>query len=331
MVAVTRSKLVRCSRFIYGAGCVLALIALTTNAQQPNKLLVKTLTENRVLRAELQEIKAQNEALKRQLHDLRTRDTASSRQLQELRETVERLKAENESARKQNAELREQTMSSQELQDPSKQNIDLQERIQSLSKANDALLGQVKTLQEANSELSAELKKLREQNVPLSEPKKLKPPESYAPSDKKPDKKPAAVKPKIQQFQSDASLKETDAYNRAMQYLGKNPSAVRNALGEFLAKYGSGRYSGEVNFWLAESYYETAEYKEAERHYERVVKDFPQSDKINDARLKLAYIYYETRQWGQARQSLSPLLKSEDKRISRLAEKRLQRMEREGH
>jgi len=76
----------------------------------------------------------------------------------------------------------------------------------------------------------------------------------------------------------------------------------------------------------------TRQFGDALVEFEKVVAEFPRSQKIPDALLKIGFCNYELGQWTNARTALSRVTSEyTDKTAARLAEQRLAQMEREGH
>jgi len=68
----------------------------------------------------------------------------------------------------------------------------------------------------------------------------------------------------------------------------------------------------------------------AREAFRKMIADFPQSAKVPDAKLKLAYIEYENQQYPRAKELLSEIAKSyPNSATAKMAEKRLERMRQE--
>lgn len=123
------------------------------------------------------------------------------------------------------------------------------------------------------------------------------------------------------------------AYQKAFGILkeGRYPEAIRE-LKAFLAAYPTGDYSDNAQYWLAEAFYVTKDPAAARSAFDTVIKSFPQSSKVADAMLKLGFIDYDIGQYAGARATLNELIKSyPNSSAAKLAEKRLERMQQEGH
>lgn len=305
----------------------LLLITCSAYAQQPDRMLIQVLQENRTLRIDLQKAEERGAALQGQVQEWRDQNVLLQEQATKSIAEKSMLQEQLGQLQKTNAEL---SLKARQLLE---QNTALHEKIERLQTERENMPtdeGDMEN-QHAQSEQSKQELQPPGQSIPVAaaKPAPELPPVTVAPV-RITDQKPVTPGASLQPLNNNVLQAETSAYRNAIRSLGEKPAVVRSVLTNFLNEYGNGHYGGEINFWLAESYYETAEYSEARQYYERVVKDFPQSEKISAARLKIAYIYYADEQWGQARVVLEALLQSDDEHISRLAEKRLQRMNREG-
>ena len=63
-------------------------------------------------------------------------------------------------------------------------------------------------------------------------------------------------------------------------------SEAQRDLRNFLGAYPSGEYSDNAQFWLGECYYVAKEWEQAILEYEKVMKNFPNSEKVPYALLK---------------------------------------------
>ncbi len=124
------------------------------------------------------------------------------------------------------------------------------------------------------------------------------------------------------------SAEEQRSYQAAFDLLksGRYDQATQ-AFQDFLAKYPSGQYADNANYWLAEAYYVTRKFEPALKQFESLVADYPQSQKLTHALLKIGYIHDELGQREQAEQVLDDLIKRfPDSTAAGLARKRLQRI-----
>jgi tol-pal system protein YbgF len=74
---------------------------------------------------------------------------------------------------------------------------------------------------------------------------------------------------------------------------------------DFLAKYPQSDFRDNARYWLGESYYVVRNFRQAVEEFSKVVKDHPKSPKAPDAMLKTGYSQYELGEWAKARESLS--------------------------
>ncbi len=126
---------------------------------------------------------------------------------------------------------------------------------------------------------------------------------------------------------------ERAAYQKAFDMLKEGRYKMANAsFLEFVGRYPSSSYAGNSQYWLGESNYVTRQFKQAIKEFKKVIERYPNSNKVPDAMLKLGYTYYELHEFKNARLVLTQLQKNYSKSTaSRLAGKRLDRMNKEGH
>lgn len=127
--------------------------------------------------------------------------------------------------------------------------------------------------------------------------------------------------------------KEAEAYQSAFNLLkqGRYADSI-TAFRAFLGNYAGGSYADNAQYWLAEASYVNRDFDTALKDFAKVLSDYPQSAKVPGAMLKMGYIYYEKQDWAKARDMLQNLQnKFSGNTEGRLAEKRLQRMDKEGH
>ena len=143
---------------------------------------------------------------------------------------------------------------------------------------------------------------------------------------------PMPVPPPSVQAPADDAATQRVAYDAAFRLLqeGRYPPAIE-AFQAYLAQYPQGRFVDNAQYWLGEAYYVTRDFTTALGEFNRVVAEFPDSQKVPDALLKIGYVHYELGQWDQARDTLTTVAERvPGTTIARLAEQRLQRMRQEG-
>ncbi|MCP5157593.1 MAG: tol-pal system protein YbgF [Ectothiorhodospiraceae bacterium] len=125
-----------------------------------------------------------------------------------------------------------------------------------------------------------------------------------------------------------SSAEEQAAYAAAFDQLkaGRYDAAAK-AFKDFLAAHPSGQYSDNAQYWLAETYYVTRKFKPALGEFRRLVEQFPGSQKLTGALLKIGYIHDELGDKAEARKVLQSLVKAHpDSTAAGLARKRLERL-----
>ena len=123
------------------------------------------------------------------------------------------------------------------------------------------------------------------------------------------------------------------AYDKALDLLKEGRYTDASAAFQaFLEQYPDSSYADNAQYWLGEVYYVTRKFKPALAEFGKVLKLHPGSPKVADAKLKMGYIQYELKEWAKARELLERVVKGYPGSTSaRLAQERLDRMQREGH
>lgn len=122
------------------------------------------------------------------------------------------------------------------------------------------------------------------------------------------------------------------AYDKALELLkeGRYNDAA-GAFQSFLKTYPGSSYADNAQYWLGEVYYVTRQFDPAMAEFGKVLSEHPDSTKVADAKLKMGYIQYEKKDWAKARDLLGQVVKGYPGSTSaRLAQERLDRMQREG-
>jgi tol-pal system protein YbgF len=169
-----------------------------------------------------------------------------------------------------------------------------------------------------------------EQPKPAPAPTLLIPPPPPLPQAATPT--PPARLPPATAPSPDAAARQA-AYQKGFNALkaSQYPEAIKE-FKNFLSVYPTGEYSDNAAYWLAEAHYVNRDLAAAREAFRKVVKDYPQAAKVSDAQLKLGYIDYDTAQWSNARNTLAEVVKRyPDTSAAKLAQKRLDKMQQEGH
>lgn len=102
------------------------------------------------------------------------------------------------------------------------------------------------------------------------------------------------------------------------------------ALQQFMVAFPSSELSDNAQYWLAETYYVTQQYKEALPAFQTVLDRYPDSRKIPDALLKIGYCNYELNKKGAAEKALRAVVADyPETTAARLASQRLERIKSE--
>ncbi len=224
--------------------------------------------------------------------------------------------------------------------------------------ANSGSYDEIKNLKQEVQELRGqievlnhELKKLKEQQLTfykdldarITNKQPLKLSENAISDATEPNKDPNTEQP-IPAFKSDA--KPSVSLNSATNYASPNtnpadeqisylkayeliknkqfPEAV-NAMQNFVAKYPSGSYSANAEYWLGELYLAEKNYPNAISHFDEVIQKYPTSNKYSASLLKLGYALAESGRYGEAKAKLSEVMqKYPDTSTSELARNKLE-------
>jgi tol-pal system protein YbgF len=128
-----------------------------------------------------------------------------------------------------------------------------------------------------------------------------------------------------------ASPAEQAAYDAAFKSLraGDYVTASRG-FRDFLVKYPESPLAPNAYYWLGESYYVTMNYPVAIEAFQRLVKNYPQSDKVSDGLLKVGYCQIELKQQDAAIATLKQVTtKYPGTKAAGLAQERLRRLQRQ--
>ncbi|HVI55069.1 MAG TPA: tol-pal system protein YbgF [Luteibacter sp.] len=220
------------------------------------------------------------------------------------------------------------------------------------------LVNQVNDLQQQLSQLQGQIEELQHQNQQLQDSQKAQyadidsrlsrlekggaaqaqPPAAPAAASQAPAPAAAAVAPAAQAQQAApaaapaaASATEQAAYDAAFKSLraGDYVTASRG-FRDFLTKYPDSALAPNAYYWLGESYYVTMNYPVAIEAFQRLVKQYPQSDKVSDGLLKVGYCQIELKQQDAAIATLKQVsAKYPGTKAAGLAQERLRRLQRQ--
>ncbi|NID17130.1 tol-pal system protein YbgF [Luteibacter yeojuensis] len=128
-----------------------------------------------------------------------------------------------------------------------------------------------------------------------------------------------------------ADADQQAAYDAAFKSLraGDYVTASRG-FRDFLVKYPDSPLAPNAYYWLGESYYVTMNYPVAIEAFQRLVKQYPQSDKVSDGLLKVGYCQIELKQQDAAIATLKQVsAKYPGTKAAGLAQERLRRLQRQ--
>ncbi|MFT5392968.1 MAG: tol-pal system protein YbgF [Gammaproteobacteria bacterium] len=121
---------------------------------------------------------------------------------------------------------------------------------------------------------------------------------------------------------------EQSAYSVAFNLLqeGRYEKAATAFTG-FLKKYPKGQYADNAQYWLGETYYVTRNFPRSMEEFNKLVEQFPSSQKLPGARLKIGFIHQSLGQLDKARTVLEDLVRRYPKSTpARLARDRLKQL-----
>jgi tol-pal system protein YbgF len=220
------------------------------------------------------------------------------------------------------------------------------------------LVNQVNDLQQQLSQLQGQIEELQHQNQQLQDSQKAQyadvdsrlsrlekggaaqAPPSAAPANtpQAPVATPAAAAAVAAQSAAPATAPtaptnatEQAAYDTAFKSLraGDYVTASRG-FRDFLTKYPDSPLAPNAYYWLGESYYVTMNYPVAIEAFQRLVKQYPQSDKVSDGLLKVGYCQIELKQQDAAIATLKQVsAKYPGTKAAGLAQERLRRLQRQ--
>jgi len=122
--------------------------------------------------------------------------------------------------------------------------------------------------------------------------------------------------------------KEEAAYQNAFNLLkaGRYDQATV-AFRDFLRDYQGGSLADNAQYWLGEAYYVTRQFEPALKEFQVLVQQYPDSQKLTHAMLKIGYIYDELGKTAEAEATLQTLAdRYPHTTAARLARERLQKL-----
>jgi tol-pal system protein YbgF len=125
---------------------------------------------------------------------------------------------------------------------------------------------------------------------------------------------------------------EEKAYREAFGLLKEGRyEPAKSRFTDFVARYPSSGYADNAQYWIGEVNYVTRAFKQAIVEFNKVLNNYPNSQKHADALLKIGYCYYELKNFAKARESLQAVTtRFPNTTPARLAAKRLQQLKTQG-
>jgi tol-pal system protein YbgF len=123
------------------------------------------------------------------------------------------------------------------------------------------------------------------------------------------------------------------AYKTAFEQLKSGQyKTARESLRSFLDAYPTGAYADNAQYWLGEAYYVQRQYEQALAEFDKVVQRYPNSPKVADALLKMAYIESDRANGQKATDLLNRLISQHpDSTAAGLGKKQLERLRAQGN
>lgn len=122
---------------------------------------------------------------------------------------------------------------------------------------------------------------------------------------------------------------EQELYASAKKMFDEGDKAnARNRFEEFIKKYPKSDNADNARFWIADSYYSEKWFEKAILEYQKVLENYPNSNKLAAARLKQGYAFAELGEKANARLILNELLKKHpDSNEAKFAQEKLKSLQ----
>lgn len=126
---------------------------------------------------------------------------------------------------------------------------------------------------------------------------------------------------------------EQQAYDDAFAALRATRYAdAAEGFAGFLERWPDSSLAPNAQYWMAETYYVTRDFRTALDYFDELLARYPGSTKQGDALLKIGFSHFELQQWNEARAALEQVRSDfPNTTLSRLAEGRLRDMRLAGH
>lgn len=126
---------------------------------------------------------------------------------------------------------------------------------------------------------------------------------------------------------------ERAVYDQAFETLLKDPRKAVDEFRAFLKDYPQSPLAPDAQYWIGEGLYADKDYSAASEAFLTLLKEHKNSNKAADAALKLGYCFYEMKEWEKARKTLQDVITffPDNADTKRLAQERLDKMQKEGH
>lgn len=92
-------------------------------------------------------------------------------------------------------------------------------------------------------------------------------------------------------------------------YINGNYDLAISGFQEYLKKFSSSEMAGNAQYWIGESYYSLKNFVKASEEFDKLINNYPKSNKVTSALLKKAYSYIEIERTNEAKEQLKDLIK----------------------
>lgn len=205
------------------------------------------------------------------------------------------------------------------------QNLSLPSQIQQLKDAIQDLRGiieiqgrEIQQLQEQQRSVYNDLDR-RISKLSLSS-NDVSPSQIALPSLTNAPKTPEATPVEMQMYQTAFNLIKSKQYSEAAE-----------SLNHYLVKYPRGKFAGDAHYWMGEIDSISGNSAEAKAEFLMIIKQYPTSDKVPNALLKLGNLANENSNWKEAQQWWAILIqKYPQNSLAKIAQSRLDQLEKTG-
>lgn len=163
----------------------------------------------------------------------------------------------------------------------------------------DAVTDRLEVTDEIGPTVARQLAAARQGNHRDTAPRRVSEPAPRAPAPK------PAKRPVEKSEDTSGPIAEYNRYYRALR-AGNHAFAI-TGFGHFIERHPKHPYADNARYWLAEAFYDQREYQRALDEFNKVLRDYPDGNKVPDALLKIAYCHISLGHTAKARAVLTEL------------------------